>query len=122
MVQARTRTSHLRRAVPSQPKADVIACIDATRGVKLHDSGVTLSLPQKTFRPVLSGVAVLAPRLAVVLTDSRRVHSRSAAGAAQAGSVPLASESNDLLRSVHPLLAALAPVLKVRPASDFARG
>lgn len=39
-------------------------------GVLLHDLGVTLSLPQETFRTVLSGVAVLAPWLTIVLTDS----------------------------------------------------
>lgn len=40
------------------------------KGILLHDLGVTLSLPQKTFRAVLSSVTVLAPRLTIVLADS----------------------------------------------------
>lgn len=92
----------------------------ATRAVQLQ-SEVTLSLSKKTFRSMLPSVTVLAPRLAVVLTDPGRVHRGSAAGAPQTASVPLASQSHDLLCSVHPLLAALTPVFKVGASSDLAR-
>lgn len=70
---------------------------------------------------MLSGVAVIAPRLTVMLTDSGWIYRGAAAGTPQTAPMPFASKGDDLLRRVHSLLAALAPVFEIWFAANLAR-